>query len=196
VAARRKKFVQRPVVLEDAKSIKALAHPARLAIIDELFAGRELTATECAEIVGMSPSAMSYHLRALERAGMIERAPSSDDGRERPWRAKGTSITVNSTSSKLALAATTALATTVVERLGAGLRDWLARGEQEDPAWREVAGVSDARLWLTRQEAEQVERSSREFVEQFRGRTADNHPEGARRVRVTVLMYPTDDGSS
>ena len=54
------------VMLTDPRAIKALAHPARLAVIDELFAGRQLTATECAEIAGLSPSAMSYHLRALE----------------------------------------------------------------------------------------------------------------------------------
>ena len=53
-------------MLTDPRAIKALAHPARLAVIDELFAGRQLTATECAEIAGLSPSAMSYHLRALE----------------------------------------------------------------------------------------------------------------------------------
>ena len=59
------------VVLSDPRAIKALAHPARLAVIDELFAGRELTATECAQVAGLSLSAMSYHLRALEKWGIV-----------------------------------------------------------------------------------------------------------------------------
>ena len=66
-----------PVELTDPKAIRALAHPARLAVIEELYAGRELTATECAEIAGLSPSAMSYHLRSLEKAGIVERADAT-----------------------------------------------------------------------------------------------------------------------
>src|SRR5690348_310959 len=81
-----------PVVLSDAAAIKALTHPARLAVLDALFAGRELTATECAEIAGVSPSAMSYHLRALAKAGIVVPAEPSADGRRRPWRAAGTSL--------------------------------------------------------------------------------------------------------
>ena len=74
-----------PVILRDPRAIKALAHPARLAVIDELFAGRKLTATECGEIAGLSASAMSYHLRALENGGS-----SADPGdRRRPGTALG-----------------------------------------------------------------------------------------------------------
>ena len=65
------------VVLRDPRAIKALAHPARLAVIDEFFAGRRLTATECAEIAGLSASAMSYHLRALEKWGIIRRSEAT-----------------------------------------------------------------------------------------------------------------------
>lgn len=191
---RKKKVVNKPVVLDDPRSIKALAHPARLAIIDELFSGRELTATECSEIVGMSPSAMSYHLRALERVGMIERIESTD-GRERPWRAKGTGITVTSSASRLALAATETLASTVVNRLSEQLSEWIARGDSESADWREIAGVSNSRLWLTREEAAQIEVECRDVVERYRGRSAAKHPEGSRRVRFAFLLFPSDDGS-
>ncbi|MDX6262847.1 MAG: hypothetical protein QOH84_4535, partial [Kribbellaceae bacterium] len=67
------------VVLTDPRAIRALAHPARQRIIDELYSGRVLTATECAELAGLTPSATSYHLRALERWGIIERAEGSTD---------------------------------------------------------------------------------------------------------------------
>src|SRR5690349_8424354 len=84
------------VVLRDPRAIKALAHPARLAVIEEFFAGRRLTATECAEIAGLSASAMSYHLRALERWGIIRRSESTGDGRQRPWEAAGNRLSVDS----------------------------------------------------------------------------------------------------
>jgi Helix-turn-helix domain len=50
---------------------------------------RPATATECAEIAGLSPSACSYHLRTLARHGFVEEdRASAADGRERPWRAR------------------------------------------------------------------------------------------------------------
>ena len=71
-----KKTRNKRVVITDPRAIRALAHPARQRIIDELYSGRVLTATECAELAGLTPSATSYHLRALERWGIVERAES------------------------------------------------------------------------------------------------------------------------
>ena len=84
------------IVLSDPRAIRALAHPARLAIIEALFLGDELTATECASLTGLSPSATSYHLKALERWGIVEAGRPRIDGRDRPWKAKGRSIEVSS----------------------------------------------------------------------------------------------------
>src|SRR5512146_2234938 len=74
------------LTLEDPGALRALAHPARLAVVDELYQGNERTSSELAELTGLSPSAMSYHLRALERWGIVERGTPRSDGRERPWR--------------------------------------------------------------------------------------------------------------
>ena len=182
---------ERPRVrIEDPREIRALAHPARLAVLDELFAGRELTATECAAIAGLSPSAMSYHLRALERAGIVERAESSD-GRERPWRAAGSGIEIHGSSeSPLTGAATGMLATTVLEQSMRQLNTWLSTMDREDERWRELAGFSSARLWLTVDEAEAVANQVTEIIEGYRGRSQDKHPEGARRMRLGVLFFP------
>jgi DNA-binding transcriptional ArsR family regulator len=70
----------------DAAIMRAMAHPARLALLEHLRNGGPATATECAGVVGLSPSATSYHLRALARAGLVEAAPGRGDGRERLWR--------------------------------------------------------------------------------------------------------------
>jgi DNA-binding transcriptional ArsR family regulator len=74
--------------INDPAVMRALAHPARLALLEYLSQTRDgATATECAAVVGLSPSATSYHLRALAKVGMIEEAPSRGDGRERVWQA-------------------------------------------------------------------------------------------------------------
>jgi DNA-binding transcriptional ArsR family regulator len=98
---------RRPVVISDPQAIRALAHEARLEALEELYASQSTrTATELASRCGLSPSAMSYHLRALEKYGFVERSPSEGDGRERRWKAAGYSLLVDSLnhtpSSKLA----------------------------------------------------------------------------------------------
>jgi DNA-binding transcriptional ArsR family regulator len=80
------------LTLTDPRAIRALAHEARQQVIDELYSGAILTATEAAQICGLSPSAMSYHLRALEKWGIVVRDDTSGDGRERPWRAAAHSL--------------------------------------------------------------------------------------------------------
>jgi DNA-binding transcriptional ArsR family regulator len=78
-----------PVKLTDPQMMRALAHPARIAIWMHLGLRGSATATECAEVAGLSPSACSYHLRTLARYGFVEEdRENAADGRERPWRAR------------------------------------------------------------------------------------------------------------
>jgi DNA-binding transcriptional ArsR family regulator len=195
VPPRAKQSARPAIELKDARSIKALAHPARMAIIDELYAGRELTATECAEVAGLSPSAMSYHLRALEKAGIVERADPSGDGRERPWRAAGSKLSVTSggDESLAGSAAGAVIGKSVADRLSQGFATYLTRSPSEDPHWRDVGGVSSARVWLTHEEAAEVEKTVGDLIDEYRGRSAEDHPEGARWLRVGFLLFPTDE---
>lgn len=58
---------ENPLRLDNPRMMRALAHPARIAILQHLGLDGPATATECAAVVGLSPSACSYHLRALAR---------------------------------------------------------------------------------------------------------------------------------
>lgn len=72
--------------LRDDADVAAFLHPARAQALELLADGQARTATELAGVVGLTPSAMSWHLRLLERHGFVARDESAD-GRERPWRA-------------------------------------------------------------------------------------------------------------
>lgn len=183
---------KRPVVLTEARDIKALTHPARLAVIDEFLSGRELTATECAQLAGVTPSAMSYHLRALEKVGIIERADATGDGRERPWRAAGSELQVAPTSVAGGAALTAILASNVVVRINAELGEWLTRSASEPKQWQDAGGLRWSRMWLTVEELAEFGDLARRFLDERRDRTADNRPDGARRVRIGVLAFPLD----
>jgi DNA-binding transcriptional ArsR family regulator len=85
------------VEITDPKAIRALAHAARLEVISELYSTQlSRTATELAAQTGLTPSAMSYHLRALQKWGIVVPAAASGDARERRWKAAGIDFTINS----------------------------------------------------------------------------------------------------
>src|SRR5260221_5526260 len=84
---------ENPLEITDPRALRALAHPARIAIMQHLALEGPATATECADIAGMSPSACSYHLRALAKYGFVEEVPSVGlDRRHRTWRAPATGL--------------------------------------------------------------------------------------------------------
>lgn len=183
------------VVLRDPRAIKALAHPARLAVIDAFFAGRKLTATECAEIAGLSASAMSYHLRALEKWGIIRRSAATTDGRERPWEAAGDRLAVDSAEPRATAAGEAMLVRTMLEQVSADSLAWVSN---PDPSWYDAVSISSASYWLTEAEAEELSGEIEAVVAKHRRREGEERPAGARRVRVAFAVVPAKqrpDGS-
>jgi DNA-binding transcriptional ArsR family regulator len=55
-----------------AKIIKAMAHPTRLFIVDELARCQQRCVCELTEMVGVDMSTVSRHLAVLKNAGIIE----------------------------------------------------------------------------------------------------------------------------
>lgn len=172
------------VVLTDPRAIRALAHPARQRIIDELYSGRVLTATECAALAGLTPSATSYHLRALERWGIAERADASTDGRERPWRAPASSLMISAPQGVAGRA--------VVQNNISRLQEQFDDLREDDP-WQDTATLNRSRLWLTRAETEALGKELLDLVNRHRrGRTATSHPADARPVSSLVAVVPLE----
>lgn len=84
---------RRPV-LTDPAVLESLAHPVRLDVLNHLMSDGPATASVCARAVGDTPSNCSYHLRVLERHGLVASGESAD-GRERPWRATITGFDID-----------------------------------------------------------------------------------------------------
>ena len=55
-----------------AKIIKAIAHPTRLFIVDELSRSEEKCVCELTEMIGADMSTVSKHLAILKEAGIVE----------------------------------------------------------------------------------------------------------------------------
>jgi DNA-binding transcriptional ArsR family regulator len=177
------------VTLDDPGALRALAHPARLAVVDELYQGVERTSSELADLTGLSASAMSYHLRALERRGIVEPGTPRDDGRERPWRAAGRTLRFDPET--VSTAAVDVVAGTTFQHLRDEFRRWAAVEQSEPKVWRDLAGVSRAYLWLTEDEARKLDSELGAVLKKFTGdRDAAHHPEGTRRVFCLLAVVP------
>jgi DNA-binding transcriptional ArsR family regulator len=160
-------------------------------VIEELYSGRELTATECAAVAGVSPSTMSYHLRSLEKAGIVERAEPTADGRERPWRRKGTYLKIDAGDSTMAVAASAALTHSLLARVSDQLDEWTSRRGSESPRWHDVGGVTSGQVWVTAEEMEQLQQQLIDLFSEYRARATSGHrPDDARRVRVGLVIAP------
>jgi DNA-binding transcriptional ArsR family regulator len=183
----------RQVTITDPRALKALAHPARQRLLRLLAAGEVITATEAATLVGMSPSAVSHHLRQLEKYGLAERAEATGDGRERPWRIGADSIGLNpAPGDEVGTIATQSIVgleiTDLMERLEAH------QGQPEDP-WGSYIGLGRRDFWLTRAEVDVIRERLEELLADFDPtRSTRSHPDGARRHTLLVSFVPNEGG--
>jgi DNA-binding transcriptional ArsR family regulator len=175
--------------LRDPRHIRALAHPARLAIVDALASGEELTATECAALTGLSPSATAYHLKFLARHGFAEPAPVRSDGRERPWRAARRRVDLD-TSTPAGASAATEVGLAYFDRSRAIALEFMANAHKEPKEWQGVTALGNADLWLTVDETRKVTAAIDAALEPYRGRALADRPDGSRRVRVMSMAMP------
>lgn len=173
------------VKISDPDRMKALAHPARMAVFDYLGVRRTqgfdgATATEIAEVAGMTPSAMSYHLRTLAKAGFIEEAPSRGDARERLWR-----LSIHSFS--IAAEEDAPESDKVIERaMGEVFREqqdrnytrWMDRRTEVDPKLREASLMHQGNLRLTVEEAAEFSRRFVELQDEYVNRTIERVDRG------------------
>lgn len=196
-ASKRPRHDEPPVSITQPDALKALAHPARQRIIDLLHDhDGPLTATQMAEACGLTPSAMSYHLRALERWGIVARE-ESEDGRERPWRAIGSSLDVGPEAfAGVSHADMTAYLAAFLAPLSEAATRFAGELAGRDPAspTADRGMMHRSRLWLTPAEYRDLTRRLRAAEEPFRDRSAEDHPEDAGPYDVYAIALPLDDG--
>jgi DNA-binding transcriptional ArsR family regulator len=182
--------------ITDPRTMRAMAHPARIEIMEHLSStGSAVTATEMAELVGLSPSATSYHLRELAKYGLVEQAPSRGDARERVWRSTSASWNVDAGSNTApdVRAAEQALLDVYLTRDYARIRDWLARVHTEPASWRDASSVADMMLLLTVDELRSLNADIRALLDKYSRRTRlADAPEDARTVAATFALFPVD----
>jgi DNA-binding transcriptional ArsR family regulator len=180
----------------DPVALRALAHPLRLRLIEELTLRGPMTATEASTHVGESPSSCSFHLRTLAKYGFVEEAEGGT-GRQRPWRVVqvGSRWTTTSETPAAERAAGETLAAVVRERDYRLLQAYLERTDELDDEWRRVAFNSNYGAWLTPDELDAISEGLTALWEPYLGRFGhpERIPDGARMVHLFAYGFPRAD---
>ena len=179
--------------ISDARTLRALAHPVRIAILEELSLGGARTATEIGEQIGESPTTCSFHLRQLAKYGFVEEA-GGGKGRARPWRmvSRGVDIANTHDDPETELAAT-ALAHLIRERQLDRYRTWEETKASYPRRWRDAANHSQLVFYATAEELKQLNDELLAFLRpRFLDRRDDPslRPPGAVPVEMDVFSYP------
>jgi len=180
-----------PPRLTDAKAMRALAHPVRMALLELLEVRRTLTATQASEVLGESPANCAFHLRTLAKYGYVQEA-GGGKGRERPWTLANRHFTIDSNQEdpQAALAAR--------ELVRHWLERWIDRARRvfgspnQVPGWDEAAGWMDTVAFLTADETDELRHEMRRMLKRYEERWANPalRPAGALPVEWTIFAAP------
>jgi DNA-binding transcriptional ArsR family regulator len=178
-------------VITDARAMRALAHPLRVALLEAMRRDGEITATRAAELLDESPGNMSWHLQTLAKYGFVEET-GHGRGRSRPWR-----VTSNSRSFETGMtdpevaAAGEALERTFIERTSGQLREWWTRRLTYPVKWRRAAFMTDSVSYLTASELAAIMDEVQAIYTRYSDRTArDKRPRDALPVHLYAHGHP------
>lgn len=182
--------------VSNPRAVRALAHPGRLLIMRRLNSAGPSTASECARVAGMSPSAASYHLNQLARYGFVREAPSRGDRRERVWEAlvPGFSITTAGASDQEALVVEAETARSFLETSRITSERWMERYPHEPAEWRDATNFGMKVLRADPETMRDLFRQMSALLEPYvADPSADDVPDGSRLVNVEIRMFPWDE---
>lgn len=180
------------VELSDARQMRAVAHPTRLALIGLLRREGPLTATQAGARLDESSGSMSFHLRQLAKYGLVEET-GEGTGRQKPWRATAQFTSWSATPHDPDLAeATVQFSRVIAARYAALTQAWIDHQPYESDAWKDAAQVGDTFLWLTPEELTRLGEQLTALLEPYDSRTTDHaeRPEGSRLVSWLHLTFP------
>jgi DNA-binding transcriptional ArsR family regulator len=180
--------------ITDARAMRALAHPMRIALLEALAHAGTLTATQASELLGESPANCAFHLRTLGKYGYVVEA-GGGKGRERPWRRTHTVLHITSEQDDPAAAiAADELGQFWLDTTLDRARSFLSRsGSWPDP-WKhnDLLGENEHIAYLTPQEATELSAEINRLYMRYHDRVdhPQRRPAEAMPIEILVLSYP------
>jgi DNA-binding MarR family transcriptional regulator len=181
--------------ITDPRTIRALAHPLRLDLLEALAVSGPATAASCGQWIGASQASCSFHLRQLEKYGFVERAPGGPDARERPWRLVDLE---QEWSARELDPATDQLDRVLIQREADRTLSWVTNRQAESTEWRTAAFVGGATIPLTAGELSTIGEGLRGVLQPYIDRMTDSAgvPAEARPARISLAGIPLSPAAS
>jgi Helix-turn-helix domain len=178
--------------LSDPRTMRALTHPVRLALLQILELEGPLTATQAGELIGEPPNTCSFHFRQLAKYGFVEEAGPAP-GRSRPWRLTThrmhfTDLHEDPDTAVAARGLDRMLRERYFERLAA----FYESRSGYPLAWQETTGGSQALLHVTPEELKAIDEQIMAVLDPYRDRGADpaKRPADSLPIEVLLFAYP------
>ena len=175
--------------LTDPRTMRALTHPVRLALLEALHLEGPLTATQAGELIGEPPNTCSFHFRQLARYGFVEEAgPAS--GRSRPWRLISSGIRYSDVHED----PDTAIAARNLDRMLRSqyldrMEAFYASRSDYPVAWQETTGGSQSLLYLSPDELRAVDEEIQAVLRRYRESSLDRSTRSPESLPVEILLF-------
>ena len=180
----------------DMTSLKALAHPLRVQIVDTLTTYGPHTASGLAARLGESSGATSYHLRQLEKHGFVVDDPSRGSARERWWMRTPDGISVMPIEYPPGPAERAASELVTREwqvNRDALLGDFINHGNELERRWYEAATLNTVNLRLTSDQLAELVAEIETITESYAARFKKHGVPGTRPVQIQFNAFPVMD---
>lgn len=184
----------------DMESLKGLAHPLRVRILDVLTTYGPQTASSLADRLGESSGSTSYHLRQLERHHFIHEVAGRGSARERWWDRVpgGISLEVGHLPNTSAARAASGIVLSEWNRNRQTLLDdFVRRGDDELPAaWIDASAISTGNAQVTVEQladlTSRLQKTIDDFIDDHRDQK-ERPIEGSRPVQIQLSAFPVMD---
>lgn len=170
--------------------LRALGSAVRQEILERL-AGGAATSAMLARALSSNTGVMSYHLRELGKAGLIE--PEERRGRALYWRLSHSDVRFQDPSRSTDPASAQAAIDLIMARLALAVRGYLDRDDLGD-AWRDAALFSQSSSALNVSDLAAFTAEYLELLQRWTSRpaTRGRRRDATRPVRIAFFAFPDE----
>lgn len=173
--------------IENIEQLRAIADVRRLRIID-LLQKQPMTVTQLGEMMGEAPAKMHYHVRELEKVGLLKLVETREKGGilEKYYQPIARELSVDRALLSAPSDESQAMLRTVLGQIMDGfLREFRRASEQKSQETEQ--GITISRLYMTLDEQEQFWKQVAELSKPYETPRGN---EGERELLAAMLIYP------
>ncbi|MEO7020292.1 MAG: helix-turn-helix domain-containing protein [Ktedonobacteraceae bacterium] len=177
--------------IETVEQLRAIADVLRIRIID-ILEKRAMTVTQLGEQLGLAPAKVHYHVRELERVGLLELVETREKGGilEKYYQPIAHEISVNKALLTVPSSEALAALQELFEQIsGAYLQTFRRLAAQPESLLDAGMSLGMSHIYVT---IEELHRLSDQFGEMLKPFEQQRGIEGEKEIAVSVLTYPPD----